>query len=86
MWDLPGPGLELVAPALAGGFLTTVAPGKSLLYSLYSDWFFPFVIELYILRILDITPYQIYDLQIFSPIIRLPFHFVDGFLCRTEAF
>ena len=41
MWDLPGPGLEPVspaltgpglepvAPALAGGFLTTAPPGKS---------------------------------------------------------
>ena len=27
MWDLPGPGLEPVSPALAGGFLTTVPPG-----------------------------------------------------------
>ena len=31
MWDLPGPGLEPVSPALAGGFLTTVPPGKSLM-------------------------------------------------------
>ena len=30
MWDLPGPGLKPVSPALAGGFLTTVPPGKSL--------------------------------------------------------
>ena len=30
MWDLPGPGFEPVSPALAGGFLTTVPPGKSL--------------------------------------------------------
>ena len=30
MWDLPGPGLEPVSPALAGGFLTTVPQGKSL--------------------------------------------------------
>ena len=30
MWDLPGPGLELVSPASAGGFLTTVPPGKPL--------------------------------------------------------
>ena len=30
MWDLPGPGLESVSPALAGGFLTTAPPGKSL--------------------------------------------------------
>ena len=29
MWDLPGAGLELASPALAGGFLTTVPPGKS---------------------------------------------------------
>ena len=27
-WDVPGPGLEPVSPALAGGFLTTVPPGK----------------------------------------------------------
>ena len=30
MWDLPGAGLEPVSPALAGGFLSTVPPGKSL--------------------------------------------------------
>ena len=30
MWDLPGPGLELVSPALAGGFSTTAPPGKFL--------------------------------------------------------
>ena len=30
MWDLPGPGLELMSPGLAGGFLTTAPPGKSL--------------------------------------------------------
>ena len=29
MWDLPGPGIEPVSPALAGRFLTTVLPGKS---------------------------------------------------------
>ena len=28
MWDLPGPGLEPVSRALAGGFLTTAPPGK----------------------------------------------------------
>ena len=27
MWDLPGPGIEPVSPALAGGFLTT-APSR----------------------------------------------------------
>ena len=28
MWDLRGPGLEPMSPALAAGFLTTVPPGK----------------------------------------------------------
>ena len=28
MWDLPGPGLEPMSPALAGRFLTTAPPGK----------------------------------------------------------
>ena len=32
MWDLPGPELEPVSPALAGRFLTTAPPGKSLLF------------------------------------------------------
>ena len=27
-WDLPGPGLEPMSPAMAGGFLTTAPPGK----------------------------------------------------------
>ena len=36
MWDLPGPGLEPVSPALAGGFLTTVPPGKPCLLILNS--------------------------------------------------
>ena len=31
MWDLPGPGIEPVSPALAGGLLTIALPGKSLI-------------------------------------------------------
>ena len=31
MWDLPRSGIEPVSPALAGGFLTTVPPGKPLI-------------------------------------------------------
>ena len=31
MWDLPGPGIEPVSPALTSRFLTTVPPGKSYL-------------------------------------------------------
>ena len=30
MWDLPGPGIKPVSPALAGGFFTTEPPGKLL--------------------------------------------------------
>ena len=41
MWDLPGPGIKPVSPALAGGFSTTVPPGKSLfllfLMNFYTD-------------------------------------------------
>ena len=35
MWDLPGPGIKPMSPALAGGFLTTAPPGKSLSPFLY---------------------------------------------------
>ena len=28
IWDLPGPGLESMSPALAGGFLTTEPQGR----------------------------------------------------------
>ena len=34
MWDLHGPGLEPVSPALTGGFSTTVPPGKPITKSL----------------------------------------------------
>ena len=42
MWDLPRPGLEPVSPALAGGFLTTAPPGKSLKTGFFA-WLFCFV-------------------------------------------
>ena len=29
MWNHPGPGIELLSLALAGGFLTSEPPGKS---------------------------------------------------------
>ena len=34
MWDLPGPGIEPVSPALAGRFLITRPPGKSMFFVL----------------------------------------------------
>ena len=36
MWDLPGPGLEPMSPALAGGFLTTGPPGKSEIFFFFN--------------------------------------------------
>ena len=36
MWDLPGPGIEPVSPALAGGSLLTEALGKPLLWVLFA--------------------------------------------------
>ena len=41
MWDLPGPGLEPVFPALAGGFLTTVPPGKPVLEHFLNAYYMP---------------------------------------------
>ena len=37
MWDLPGPGLEPVCSALAGGFLTTAPPGKPPISTFYTN-------------------------------------------------
>ena len=38
MWDLPGPGLKPISPALAGKFLTTVPPGKPSILLLMGIW------------------------------------------------
>ena len=52
MWNLPGPGTELMSPALAGGFLTTAPPGKSSALNSFLLHFFccdssPYVVSLY---------------------------------------
>ena len=39
MLNLPGPGVEPVSPALAGGFLSTAPPGKSLPHHLKFSFF-----------------------------------------------
>ena len=36
MWDLSGPGIEPISPAVAGGFLTTVPPGKALCQGIFN--------------------------------------------------
>ena len=39
MWNLPRPGIEPMSPALAGGFLFTVPPGKSyILFSIFCSF------------------------------------------------
>ena len=38
IWDLPGPGLDPMSPALAGGFLTTGPPGKPYM-TVFELWF-----------------------------------------------
>ena len=43
MWDLPGPGIEPVSPELAGGFLTTAPPGKSMTISFEEHFGFCFM-------------------------------------------
>ena len=37
MWDLPGPAIEPMSPASAGGFLTTEPPGKPVRISMYES-------------------------------------------------
>ena len=39
MWNLPGPGIEPLSPALVCGFLSTVPPGKSLIWLPESSYF-----------------------------------------------
>ena len=46
MWDLPGPEVEPVFPALADGFLTTVQAGKSRIVKF--KWVNYMVCELYL--------------------------------------
>ena len=68
MWDLPGPGIEPVSPALAGRFLTTAPTGKPPLcpFLNWIIWFF--AIELYTFLIYFRYPLSDIRLQIFSPI------------------
>ena len=51
MWDLPGPGIEPVSPALAGGFLTTGPPGKP-----YDSDFIMFGLAISLLFFLSVWP------------------------------
>ena len=49
MWDLPRPGIKLVSPALAGGFLSTVSTRKSCFCFLGEPlYFFPWWLQQFI--------------------------------------
>ena len=57
MWDLPGPGLEPVSPALGGEFLTTAPPGKPWSESLFIPMtFICFLATGFLYGILHATP------------------------------
>ena len=76
MWDLPGPGLEPVFPALAGGFLTTAPRGKpSCLILKFGES----------LHILDTNP-LIYMLQIFFVSLCHVFSFSQFVFPRAKDF
>ena len=59
MWDLPGPGLEPMSPALAGGFLITAAPGKS------THQYFEIIV------VIILAPRSLFDVLIKKP----PYHY-----------
>ena len=61
MWDLPGPGLEPVSPALVGGFLTTVPPGKPLMGFLKT---YPLIIKVKFYCLM-VREYSLYDVDFF---------------------
>ena len=74
MWDLPGPGIELVSPALAGGFLTTALPGKSLIIYLYQYTLLDiyFILWVIIQSILLLKLFQIWPLGALSVVSCVP--------------
>ena len=70
MWDLPGPGMEPVSPALAGGFLTTAPPGKpgKYLLELITKTLVQYHTESPLPKMLSFHLYQFYiTLLIFNP-------------------
>ena len=70
MWDLPGPGLGRVYPALAGGFLTTAPPGKPhddllkmyLKYVVYIP--FPHMIDSLLIHIGIVLSFYLYNYKV----------------------
>ena len=80
MWALPGPGLEPMSPASAGGFLTTAPPGKPLISHSYFG-----VSTLYLFQLLCFLSSNavILNLGDFSP--RRHWHCLEAFLVVTTG-
>ena len=90
LWNRPGPGIEPMLPALAGGFLHTGPPGKSI-YSIFntSSILPEFYIYVYIYMrythihyIYEIYTY-LFSIDLFF-ISSLPFAYFDSLLLCSE--
>ena len=55
MCDLPGPGMEPLCPAVAGGFFTTEPPGKAPMWTIFKV-FIEFVLVLILFYVLLFWP------------------------------
>ena len=65
-WNLPGPEIKLVFPALAGEFSIFGPPGKSLISRFLKELFYPFL----------------FDLQVFSTVYNYIEDFGNTMLCH----
>ena len=70
VWNLPGPNIEPVSPALAGGFLSHVPPGKSSVFillvfwsppswNILSFWYYKYIFQIFFLLLLPPSSWNI---------------------------
>ena len=85
MWDLPRPGLKPVSPALGGRFPTTAPPGKPPQPIFKLSYYFYYGVVGILYTFGSIIPYEVYSLQIFSPIPQIAFS-LCCFLWCAETF
>ena len=79
MWDLTGRGLKLVSPALAGGFLTIVPPGKPLFSFCLSARLF--ILSFWMIALLG----RVFLVVGFFPFITLNVSWYSLLLCRVST-
>ena len=61
MWDLPGPGMEPLSPALAGGFIITEPPVKPLSpcdFNVFSSYYVPSHFKHYFMHYSAMAPHS----------------------------